>query len=66
MLREIMALVAFIVGLAILAVFWIGIIRISTRTKLRAAKEFLKCDGPIIAFFHPQAGALGGGEKVLF
>jgi len=66
MFAVILATILFFLGVSALFTLWIAIIRLSTALKLKAAKKLIGNQGPIIAFFHPQAENLGGGEKVLF
>ena len=47
------AVALFFIGIGLLFALWVGVVRLSTNVKLKAAKRMLGSKGPIIAFFHP-------------
>ena len=47
------AVALYFIGIGLLFALWVGVVRLSTNAKLKAAKRMLGSQGPIIAFFHP-------------
>jgi len=66
MVKEFFSLFVYFLVLILLGLFWVGIIRSSTKVKRDEIRKILNIRGPIVGFFHPEAAACGGGEKVLF
>jgi hypothetical protein len=54
-----------IIGVILLSIVLMAVLRLSAYLKLNKEKQRTGSK-KIIAFFHPQCDAAGGGEKVLF